>query len=327
VVNFLKDAKKLGADRLNLTGGEIFTRKDAMEVIKKANALGYYVSIESNATLINDEILQSLKNLNNYFISISLDGIDSKTHDYFRGVAGSFDKTMAVIKKCSEMNIPFRATTMLNKKNISQIPEILKLVINLGGRYRLLAFIQQYRKGVEARNHYGITKKHLIDFLDNKFFPLMEEYETKEKGMVSVELPLALWPFTKKIEHGPLCPWGETLVGLSPDGTVGLCHVTGGERELTAGNIRRESLKDIWEKSDFFQKIRKFDPNKLKGVCGNCLAREVCRGGCRVHAFRYYGDLYAPNPDCQDIYNAGLFPEYALEETGSPNKYESTTKH
>jgi radical SAM protein with 4Fe4S-binding SPASM domain len=103
--------------------------------------------------------------------------------------------------------------------------------------------------------------------------------------------------------------------------------VTGGERELTAGNIRRESLKDIWEKSDFFQKIRKFDPNKLKGVCGNCLAREVCRGGCRVHAFRYYGDLYAPNPDCQDIYNAGLFPEYALEETGSPNKYESTTKH
>ena len=53
----------------------------------------------------------------------------------------------------------------------------------------------------------------------------------------------------------------------------------------------------------------------MKGICGNCLARNLCRGGCRLHALmKYNGDFYAPDPECQNIYNLGKFPKYAMED-------------
>ena len=63
------------------------------------------------------------------------------------------------------------------------------------------------------------------------------------------------------------------------------------------------------------KKFKEFDPDKLKGICGNCLARNVCRGGCRLHSMmKYNGDFYAPDPECQNVYNLGKFPKYAMED-------------
>lgn len=51
----------------------------------------------------------------------------------------------------------------------------------------------------------------------------------------------------------------------------------------------------------------------LKGICGNCVARDLCKGGCRVHAIAKYEDFFAPDPQCQVVYNLGFFPDYAIE--------------
>jgi sulfatase maturation enzyme AslB (radical SAM superfamily) len=56
------------------------------------------------------------------------------------------------------------------------------------------------------------------------------------------------------------------------------------------------------------------NPDNLKGICGNCAARELCCGGCRVHAIAKYKDFLAPDPQCQIVYDMGLFPEYAMED-------------
>ncbi len=42
---------------------------------------------------------------------------------------------------------------------------------------------------------------------------------------------------------------------------------------FSAGNIRENSLHHIWEESDTFLRLRKFNPNELKGVCGRCVLR------------------------------------------------------
>ena len=51
------------------------------------------------------------------------------------------------------------------------------------------------------------------------------------------------------------------------------------------------------------------DPQELEGICGNCVLRQVCRGACRSNAYDVYGSLTAPAPNCQHLYEAGLFPE------------------
>jgi len=101
-----------------------------------------------------------------------------------------------------------------------------------------------------------------------------------------------------------------------------------------------KSFPEKWKKADavysrsktgggawkYNKKLLKFvneNPDDLKGVCGNCLARSLCRGGCRLHAMsKYLGDFYAPDPDCQKVYDIGMFPEYALDDVEKVCNYE-----
>ena len=45
------------------------------------------------------------------------------------------------------------------------------------------------------------------------------------------------------------------------------------------GDLRKDSLLDIWQKNAFFKKWR---VNDLPAHCSNCKHNEVCRGGCRL---------------------------------------------
>ncbi len=64
---------------------------------------------------------------------------------------------------------------------------------------------------------------------------------------------------------------------------------------LSAGNIRKQSLADIYQNSPLFTALR--DPGKLKGKCGECEFRDIC-GGSRARAFALTGDPFAEEPCC-----------------------------
>jgi radical SAM protein with 4Fe4S-binding SPASM domain len=64
---------------------------------------------------------------------------------------------------------------------------------------------------------------------------------------------------------------------------------------LSGGNIRRQSLADIYRNSPLFRRLR--DSKNLAGKCGVCEYREVC-GGSRARSFAMTGDLFAEEPCC-----------------------------
>ena len=64
---------------------------------------------------------------------------------------------------------------------------------------------------------------------------------------------------------------------------------------LKAGNVKKESLVDIYRQSDLFVKLR--DSANLKGKCGLCEFRELC-GGSRSRAWSVTGDAFASDPIC-----------------------------
>jgi radical SAM protein with 4Fe4S-binding SPASM domain len=123
------------------------------------------------------------------------------------------------------------------------------------------------------------------------------------------------------------CPWGEAMLGVSHAGAVGLCHVAVNRGLLIFDHLKNNNIIDIWRKNEELQKFRSIDSNRLKGVCGNCLARSLCKGGCRLTAAIRYGvdDFYAPNPQCQNVYSIGEFPLYALENEGLDCSYGTRT--
>jgi radical SAM protein with 4Fe4S-binding SPASM domain len=53
-----------------------------------------------------------------------------------------------------------------------------------------------------------------------------------------------------------------------------------GEARFIEGNVRRQSLRDIWNRADAFAYNRLFKEDQLGGFCRVCRYRDVCRGGC-----------------------------------------------
>ena len=317
-VDILKQAITLGGENVNITGGEIFLRKDCFELIEGALRLGYFVGIESNGTLIKEGHIKRLSTYGNKFrISVSLDGMTAEVHDTIRG-KGSFDKTMVTLKLLSQYNVPARVITVLSKNNIKQIPELAEYIakdLNLG--FRLLPNIIEYGRGVYTCNEYGVSYLEIEKLLKEFYFDFLRK---KNSDKFSIELNVALVP--TDIDFQNKCQWGTTMIGISPYGTVSLCHVQGSDERFIFGDLKKDSLKKIWESSATLNKFRNMNPNNLKGVCGNCLARNYCRGGCRLHAMAKYDDFFAPDPQCQTVYDLGMFPSYALENLSQDNGYK-----
>ncbi|MFB6295615.1 MAG: radical SAM protein [Halobacteriales archaeon] len=84
----------------------------------------------------------------------------------------------------------------------------------------------------------------------------------------------------------------------------------------SAGNVREESVVDIYRDADLFADLR--DPDALRGKCGACPYRRVC-GGSRSRAYAYTGDPLESDPLCAYVPEGyeGSLPEQRLPPIGS----------
>jgi radical SAM protein with 4Fe4S-binding SPASM domain len=92
------------------------------------------------------------------------------------------------------------------------------------------------------------------------------------------------------------CTAGNSSLYITPDGKIAPCPFL---REFSAGDIRTEELRKIWDSSSTFGVFRDLQLGDLKGKCGDCEHLGVsCYGGCRAAAYAQNGDLYAEDPLC-----------------------------
>ena len=74
----IKELKNNNFTYIKFTGGEPFTRKDMIEILRYANRLGFDMDISTNASLITEDIAKELKNINFPMVHVSLDGNDKQ---------------------------------------------------------------------------------------------------------------------------------------------------------------------------------------------------------------------------------------------------------
>lgn len=303
--DLLNQAKALGIKNVLLGGGEPFLRPDFLDLLHICDNLGIRISIETNGTLINEDIIHALKSLSMVEVEVSLDGITAETHERLRGKKGCFSATLNGIKLLAESKIPFFIQTLLSEINYEEIPELLKFANNIHSSYRLLVRALPIGRGksIENRQLNAWKIKNIMDFIFE---------ETRKHGYsVDIGVGPALIP-PDLLNKNKICDLTASC-GVTADGYVSLCPLIADFPELRAGNIRERPLSDIWEQEDIFVKLRRSSPGDLKGICRMCRANETCRGGCRVYAYAAYHDFNAPDPICQEFYDAGLFPQYAIK--------------
>jgi len=290
-----------GKPILILTGGEPLLRPDIYDIAEYGTDKGLRVVFATNGTLVTPDVARRLKDAGIKRISISIDGSDATTHDDFRRELGSFDSSLKAIQYIRNAGIGYQINSTVTKRNITQIPDILNLAIELKADALHIFLLVPTGRGKEIEEDEIPPEEYeqvLNWFYDQQktvpiqlkatcaphYFRIMRQRAKKEGIKITPETH-GFEAMTKG------CLAGSGFCFVSHIGEIFPC----GYLPALAGNIRQQTFKDIWENSKVFNDIR--DLNLLKGKCGKCEYRAVC-GGCRARAYAATGDYLDEEPYC-----------------------------
>lgn len=316
------------------TGGDPFKRADLFELIQYGSQIGLPVCVSPSGTpLLNSENLKRIKDFGAKAISLSIDGSDSKKHDEFRGVVGSFKWTTEGWREARRIGLKVQINTTVTRHNLLDLPEIFRLVQQIGAMTWSLFFLVPTGRGKKedeiSADEYEAVMNFLYDvshyisakpteghhykrvtiqrtILENKglcwrkYLPQHPIYDTLNARLSGVIHEADLKPPTGDLQRTPMhINAGNGFVFISQRGEV----FPSGFLPLSAGNIKNTSLVEIYRNSKLFQDLR--DATQFGGRCGICEFQTVC-GGSRSRAYAMCGDPFAEETFCN--YQPGSFP-------------------
>ena len=129
IVILLRELREMGALYLNLTGGEIFLRKNILNTIREARIMGFSVNLLSNATLLDEKIIKELSDLNISSFGTTIFSLNSDIHDGITGVKGSLEKIIVNVCLLKKYHIPVEIKTPIMTANQSCFRELEKFCI------------------------------------------------------------------------------------------------------------------------------------------------------------------------------------------------------
>jgi heme b synthase len=284
-----------------LTGGEPLLRPDIFDLARYGTDKGFRMVMATNGTLMTEETVQKMKASGIQRISVSLDGPSSETHDAFRKVEGAFESSLRGIELAKKGGLDFQINTTITQMNLHLIGDILNLAVNLGAVAHHIFLLVPTGRGKELQDQ----EISALDYEKtlNWFYDQREQVPLQLKATCAPHYYRILRQRAKKEgkkitpkEYGldamtRGCLGGISFCFLSHVGQVQPC----GYLELNCGNVRKQSFKEIWEKSPVFLNLRNTDG--YQGKCGICEYRKVC-GGCRARAYESLGDYMNEEPYC-----------------------------
>ena len=322
----IQDLKSFGSPYpiFVLTGGDPAKRPDIFDIIKYARSEGLRVAMTPSATpLITRDAVRRFADAGLIRLAVSLDGKDGAAHDGFRGVPGSFERTLKILDWCREFALESQIHTTVTRHVLADLPAIAAMIaergIKLWALFLLIAVGRAARPEIRRLNisareleslfHwlYDLTKSAPFDVTPREGYHyrrVLLQRRAAELAMPVEQLlaeaqdrswtPSEVAPNTKatKILRAPLgVNDGRGVVFISHTGDV----QPSGFLNLIGGNIRSQSLPDIYRASDTFTRVRDFA--QLEGKCGVCEFKSIC-GGSRSRAYALTGDPMQSDPYC-----------------------------
>jgi radical SAM protein with 4Fe4S-binding SPASM domain len=290
----------LNVSEIVLSGGEPLCHKDVFELISYMRKKPMRIVLSTNGTLIDEDVADEIKRLSIKSVRVSLDGPNAQIHDSFRGVKGTYDKAVKAVQLLRERKVHVRINSCITKENFRYLPEMQQLFRKLSVNEH--SFFIVYFTGRRASS---ITRTLLFSPDDRKEL----EYICKNLGVTA----------TAPEEEGSTtdsnyvinCNVGRVHLVIAPNGDVLPCLVFDRER-FVLGNVKRNSIREIWENSEMLNMLRAIDMQKVP-ECSSCEYLRRCRGGCRARAYVFLRDVYKP-----DVFGCSVFGKNRLvQSTGT----------
>ena len=272
--------KKAGVVAVNFGGGECCLRKDFIDLCEYLKKLDMKISYTTNGTAFH--LIEPHLDLF-HDIGVSIDFGDEKTHDWFRGIPGTFKKAISALEKLVEKGVDNEIVTCLTRLNCfeRELEKIYRLAKSLNVEYWRLNRFRTNGRGIDNNDSLALSKcdlkrayGYLAKHMDDSVSAPEPIFRSAFGGIYSFEGD----------------PSGFTAFRIQPNGEVSPSVFL----TESGGNIKEKSLDEIFD-SQIFRATR---DRKPRGKCERCPSYYHCRGGDAGASFLQHGHFDGPDPLC-----------------------------
>ena len=260
------------------TGGEIFARKDFLDIYTYARKKGFLITLFTNGTLITPRVADYLVEWRPFSIEITLYGCTKETYERLTGIPGSYDRCLRGIHLLLERGLPLKLKTVAVSINKHEVGEMKRFAEGLGVGFKFDSMINPRidcsRSPIGVRlQPWEIVKMDLED-------PERVAEWKKFAGRFNRPTP------SEHIDEVYQCGGGVNSCAIDPAGKMSICVLS----HVDSFDLRRGSFREGWD--HFLQQVRR---KKITRVtkCTACEIKPMC-GMCPANGELENGDPESP---------------------------------
>jgi radical SAM protein with 4Fe4S-binding SPASM domain len=275
----LDELAELGCLWLLFTGGEIFARRDFLDLYTYAKKKGFLVTLFTNGTMITEAIADYLAEWRPFGIEITLYGATRETYETLTRIPGSYDRCMRGIRLLLERKLPLKLKTVAVTINKHEVGAMRKIAEDLGVEFKFDAMMNPR--------------------IDCSASPLAVRLAPHDVVQLDLDDPKKVADWRRMatdfapppVEEGGAaqvydCGGGVNSFAIDPYGDLSICVLSHVDRY----NVRDGSMEDGW--SHFLSNVRQ-KPATRPTKCTSCALRSLC-GMCAANGELENGDPEAP---------------------------------
>ncbi len=276
----LDELVEMGCFWLLYTGGEIFARKDFLEIYTYAKKKGFLITLFSNGTIINEQIADYLAEWPPFAIEITLYGRTRETYEALTAISGSYDRCLRGIKLLKERGLPLKLKTVATSVNKHEVTAMRRFAEEeLGVEFKMDGQINPRIDCSQSPLAVRLTPEEVVA-LDMSAPKGVSEYRKLAKR--DFENP----PSLSQIDTVYFCGGGMNSFAINAYGEIGICVIS---QQETFG-IRGVGVKAVWEESLLQLRNRK---RTRMTKCVQCRIQSLC-GMCPANGEMENGDRESP---------------------------------
>ena len=268
----LAEVAAAGILLLGITGGEVFTRHDTLDIVRAAHRHGFVIRLKTTGHLVTDTIASQLADLRPIQVDLSIYGASARVHEGITNVPGSWQSLLRAVRLLTEHQVKVSLSMVVMESNAQDVGAVARLAEDHGVFCTSDPMITPMENGDVGPVELRMRGATLADF-----------YASHHDGAVSEQLVTAHtetdWASSRSLDSLP-CGAVTNVVGISPTGKVKPCNLL----PWLAGDLRRDSFMEIWRNSPHLAKLRSVRYAELE-ECNICELRPYCR---RCHAIALF---------------------------------------
>jgi radical SAM protein with 4Fe4S-binding SPASM domain len=285
------------------TGGEIFARKDFLDIYTYAKRKGLIITLFTNGTLVTPQIADYLAEWRPFNIEITLYGNTKETYERLTGIPGSYERCLRGIRLLRERGLPLKLKSVAVTINKHELLDMQRFA--------------EEELGVEFK--YDAMMSPRIDCSQSPLAVRLAPEEIVELDL-SDPTRIAEWRRIAEQFNGPAthadevytCGGGVNSFAVDPQGKMSICVLS----HMDTYDLRGGSFREGWE--HFLFEVRRKKATRLtkcvacqmKSTCGMCPANGELENGdpespvdflCQVSHLRAHtlGFPIAPHGECE----------------------------